>query len=280
MTITKPTVTNSFTANTFAKSSEVNANFTDLLNEFEDNGYIAKGWIAIDNASFEYQASNAIKTTADVDLTGLLQVGDKLTFEQATDGEKFFFITAIDYNSTVANRTYIEVYGGTDYDVDNEAITANTVGFSRVDSPFGWPSDLEIVFCRLDLSASQTAANGDTVEFDSFVQNINCTDAFDTSTHTFTAPVKGIYEMSVQLAIDNPSSGQRHGLQIITNATQNIATREHASNSNGLYPDLAFSIAMNKGQTAYVRFDGDSTESINGASTLTYWTINLTKMRF
>ena len=156
MTITKPTVTNSFTANTLAKASEVNANFTDLLNEFEDNGYIAKGWIAIDNASFEYHASNAIKTTADVDLTGLLQVGDKLTFEQATDGEKFFFITAIDYNSTVANRTYVQLAAGTDYDVDNEAITANTLGFSRKERPWGFPNSFDYVPTYTGFSGTPT----------------------------------------------------------------------------------------------------------------------------
>lgn len=139
MTITKPSKTYSFTPGTGIRSSQTNTNFDNVFDVFEEDAYLAKGWFAIDNASFEYNSANSIKTTSDIDVTGLIQVGDKITFEQATDGEKFFFITAIDYNSTVANRTYIEVYGGTDYDVDNEAITADTVGLSRIKAPFGFP---------------------------------------------------------------------------------------------------------------------------------------------
>lgn len=140
MTITKPSKTYSFTPGTGIRSSQTNTNFDDVFDVFEEDAYLAKGWFAVDNASFEYNSANSIKTTSDVDVTGLIQVGDKITFEQATDGEKFFFITAIDYNSTVANRTYIELYGGTNYDVDNEAITADTVGFSRIANPYGYPA--------------------------------------------------------------------------------------------------------------------------------------------
>lgn len=170
MTITKPSKTYSFTPGTGIRSSQTNTNFDNVFDVFEEDAYLAKGWFAVDNASFEYNSANSIKTTSDIDVTGLIQVGDKITFEQATDGEKFFFITAIDYNSTVANRTYIELYGGTDYDVDNEAITADTVGFSRLKAPFGFPLNPDkwtITTSTTSLITAPTTTLGTTAEISS-----------------------------------------------------------------------------------------------------------------
>lgn len=77
-----------------------------------------------------------MKTTTDVDLTDTIGVGMKIKL--TNDGStKYFFITGIDYNSTVANRTVITMYGGTDYDLVNSAITNPYYSTHR--APFGFP---------------------------------------------------------------------------------------------------------------------------------------------
>lgn len=136
MTITKPAKTYSFVATTVAKSSEVNTNFDNAFNMYGTSGYLYDGWFALDGASLEYHATDAVKTTADVNLTNDLQVGDRVTFEQSST-EKFYTIININYNSTVANRTYIQLTGNT---VANSAITAGTVGFSRHIRPYKFPA--------------------------------------------------------------------------------------------------------------------------------------------
>lgn len=140
MTITKPSITNSFTANTDAKASQVNTNFTDVIDIIEDDGYISQGWFLFDNASFEYNDSSSLKTTADIDLTSVIQKGDKITWEHSTTtGDRFGYVIDIDYNSTVTNRTWIKIGGGTDYAVLNESLVSNSVGISRIQNPMSFP---------------------------------------------------------------------------------------------------------------------------------------------
>jgi hypothetical protein len=135
MTITKPAKTHTFVPTTVAKASEVNTNFDNVFGVYDTTGYLFDGWFALAGASLEYNAAESLKTTTDVDLTSDIQVGDKITFEQSST-EKFAIVTAINYNSTVANRTYIQVMGDT---VANSAITAGTVGFSRAVRPSKFP---------------------------------------------------------------------------------------------------------------------------------------------
>jgi hypothetical protein len=157
MTITKPAKTHTFVPATVAKSSEVNTNFDNAFVMYETNGFLFNGWYPLATGTLEFNSANSFRTTADVNLTNQLQVGDKMTWEHTTTGgDRFAFITAINYNSTVANRTYIEVYCGTDYSVLNEAIVSNTVGYSRDRAPFGFP--LDRTKWRLTFSDSGTSA--------------------------------------------------------------------------------------------------------------------------
>ena len=135
MTITKPAKTHTFVPTTVAKASEVNTNFDNVFGVYDTTGYLFDGWFALAGASLEYNSATSFKTTTDVDLTSDIQVGDKITFEQSST-EKFAIVTAINYNSTVANRTYIQVMGDS---VANSAITAGTVGFSRAVRPSKFP---------------------------------------------------------------------------------------------------------------------------------------------
>lgn len=139
MTITKPAKTHTFVPTTVAKSSEVNTNFDNAFAVYDTTGYLYSGWFALAGASLEYNSSKSLKTTADVDLTGVIREGDKITIEQSTGGTKYFWISVVDYNSTVANRTYIELISNDT--VANQAIVANSTGFSRIAQPLGFPVD-------------------------------------------------------------------------------------------------------------------------------------------
>lgn len=139
MTINRPAKTHNFVSTTVAKAGEVNDNFDDAFGVYGTNGYLFAGWCAPDGFSIEFHASNQIKTTANVNLTGIIQKGDRVTFENPT--EKFFIVDAINYNITVPNRTTITLIGNT---VTNSAINQNTVGFSRELRPKGFNIGLDL----------------------------------------------------------------------------------------------------------------------------------------
>ena len=122
-------------------------NDTDPLNSPNHNtqhGYIADainlGWVTI-NTTMVYSSADdptyVMKTDDDVNLTGEIGVGMKIKITQSTGGIKFFIITKINYNSDVANRTAITMYGGTDFDLVNEAISSPC--YSTAKAPLGFP---------------------------------------------------------------------------------------------------------------------------------------------
>jgi hypothetical protein len=91
------------------------------------------GWNRIYQTGFEYQSIIGIKTSTDIDLTSFLGRGDKIRMEQVTSGVTFWNIKNINYNSTVANRTYIEFEQS---GVANNVI--NSVEFSKNITPSGF----------------------------------------------------------------------------------------------------------------------------------------------
>jgi hypothetical protein len=91
------------------------------------------GWNRIYQTGFEYQSTIGIKTSTDIDLTSFLGRGDKIRMEQVTTGVTFWNIKNINYNSTVANRTYIEFEQS---GVANNVI--NSVEFSKNITPSGF----------------------------------------------------------------------------------------------------------------------------------------------
>jgi len=134
-----PVKPHTFVDGTPAIGAEVNANFDKIIDEsYTTIGHAFNGWFS-SPATVEYNSANSIKTTSDVDLTSLLQEGDKITWEHGTTGgDRFGWISFIDYNDTVANRTYIEIIGDEALD---EAVVADSVGISRIANPFGFPTD-------------------------------------------------------------------------------------------------------------------------------------------
>lgn len=68
------------------------------------------------------------------DKTQKYQAGQKIKLTQSTGGTKYFIITKVAYS---APNTTITVYGGTDYDLNNEAIS--NPFYSTMKAPFGFP---------------------------------------------------------------------------------------------------------------------------------------------
>lgn len=74
-------------------------------------------------------------TVAGVDLTDTLSAGMRLRVSQSTGGTKYFIITAVAFSTD----TTITLYGGTDYNLENEAISSPV--FATVKAPVGFPLD-------------------------------------------------------------------------------------------------------------------------------------------
>lgn len=71
------------------------------------------------------------------DVTALIGVGDRIKITQSTGGTKYFIVTVV--GAFAAGATLVTVYGGTDYTLNNEAISAPF--YSHVKHPFGFPAD-------------------------------------------------------------------------------------------------------------------------------------------
>jgi hypothetical protein len=93
------------------------------------------GWVSA-NETWTYASSTTFTVASDV--TDKYQKGDKIKFTQATDGVKYMYIVGV---SESGGTTTITVTGGSDYDLDNEAITANY--YSHASNPIGFPDWFE-----------------------------------------------------------------------------------------------------------------------------------------
>lgn len=94
------------------------------------NGWIPAGetwtYASADDPTFTFTISG--------DKTTKYQAGQRIKLTQTTD--KYFIITKVSYSDP---NTTITVYGGTDYDLANAAITSPY--YSREKAPFGFPLD-------------------------------------------------------------------------------------------------------------------------------------------
>lgn len=95
-----------------------------------DNG----GWIGgIGTWSYSSADAPTFVITINADMTALIGVGYRIKLTQTT--AKYFIVTAVGAFS--GGNTLITVYGGTDYTLENAAITLPY--YSNVKSPFGFP---------------------------------------------------------------------------------------------------------------------------------------------
>jgi hypothetical protein len=105
------------------------------VQDLQDDVYELKlGWIGL-NGTWTYASADdpTYTLTVNSDLTSVLEPGDKIKLTQSST-EKYFIITAISYSSP---STTITLYGGTDYDLANAAISYPH--YSRDKAPYGFP---------------------------------------------------------------------------------------------------------------------------------------------
>lgn len=115
------------------------ANFKAKLKTYFDALYpSANGWVTL-GLTMTYASADAPTFTATVpgDVTGVLSAGMKLKLTQTT--VKYFIITAAPSYASGTGLTTLTLYGGTDYTLDDAAIS--NVYYSAMKAPHGFPPD-------------------------------------------------------------------------------------------------------------------------------------------
>lgn len=103
-----------------------------------DNVLASQGWINADETWTYASADDPTYTfTVPTDLTSKYSAGMRIKLTQATGGTKYFIVTKVSYG---APNTTVTVYGGTDYNLENEAITSPF--YAVVKAPQGFPCDI------------------------------------------------------------------------------------------------------------------------------------------
>ncbi len=94
------------------------------------------GWIDdLNTWSYSSADSPTFVISVAADMTGLIGVGDRIRLTQTT--VRYFIVTAV--GSYSGGATLITVYGGTDYTLDNAAISSPA--YSHCKAPFGFNID-------------------------------------------------------------------------------------------------------------------------------------------
>lgn len=99
------------------------------------SGIPIDGWIAADAMTYASADDPTYTLTVSGDKSGTYQAGQRVKLTQATGGTKYFIITKV----AVSGDTTLTLYGGTDYNLENEAIS--NPYYSVVKAPFGFPLD-------------------------------------------------------------------------------------------------------------------------------------------
>ena len=125
-------IPNTLVNNTVADATDLNENFTALDTLITE---LQTGWISAGETWTYASADDPTYTfTISGDLTTKYYAGMRISLTQTT--EKFFIITKVAYG---APNTTITIYGGTDYDLANAAITSPY--YSRLKAPARFPLD-------------------------------------------------------------------------------------------------------------------------------------------
>jgi hypothetical protein len=93
------------------------------------------GWISAAAMTYASADDPSYTLTLAGDVSTTYGLGMRIKLTQATGGTKYFIITKI----AVAGATTLTLYGGTDYNLENEAISSPY--YSLVKAPFGFPLD-------------------------------------------------------------------------------------------------------------------------------------------
>lgn len=136
----------------------------------EDGGAIpggigTDGWIAADAMTYASADDPTYTLTVSGDKSGTYQAGQRVKLTQATGGTKYFIVTKV----AVSGDTTLTLYGGTDYNLENEAIS--NPYYSPVKAPFGfpvspakWTASLSDTSIRTKATPTQNAWHNDYAE--------------------------------------------------------------------------------------------------------------------
>lgn len=93
------------------------------------------GWRVLPALTYEGADAPTYTFSIAADMTGKIGVGFRIKLTQATGGVKYFIVNSV--GTFTGGKTIILVHGGTDYALNNEAITSPF--FSREKAPLGFP---------------------------------------------------------------------------------------------------------------------------------------------
>jgi hypothetical protein len=96
------------------------------------------GWVSADTMTYASADDPTYTMTCSGDKTSTYCIKQRIKLTQSTGGTKYFIITGVSYSSGTGLTT-ITIYGGTDYDLNNESITSPY--YSGYSVPTGFPSD-------------------------------------------------------------------------------------------------------------------------------------------
>lgn len=115
-------------------------------------------WQTLTN-TFVYASADSptfTMTVASTDLTGYINIGQKIRVRQANT-YKYFIVTGVAFST----NTTVTIYGGTDYTLTNATI--QEVGIATVKAPVGFPMDAtkwRVTFSDTSLRSQASPANG------------------------------------------------------------------------------------------------------------------------
>jgi len=110
-----------------ASTSEINTGWVGAAGAFE----------FIDVSANEPDPTYAMRTTAVGNLEAYYHVGMKIMLTNTA--VKYFIVTKVNYDLSGSQKTTVHLYGGTDYDLVNAAITG--IYYSLMKCPSGFPMD-------------------------------------------------------------------------------------------------------------------------------------------
>ena len=115
---------------------------------------VGTGWTEEGNTwTYAAAAAPEFTLTINADVTGFIQVGDRIRLTQVGI-IRYFIVTQIVYG---APNTTLTLYGGTDYVLANAAITSPS--YSHVKNPYGFPTDPTRWTVEVQDSIYRTQAN-------------------------------------------------------------------------------------------------------------------------
>jgi hypothetical protein len=174
----------------------------------------------------------------------------KVKLTQATGGTKYFVI-AIDPTYGAPNTTLtLHPYVGSTT-IANEAITAPH--YSSADKPAGFPSKPK--FSGYLSSAQDNIADNTTTLINIDAENYDIGANFDTTTHLFTAPITGYYDVKGGVGWKSGTVADQKNffVGLYVDSTENATHWLMSSGTGALIMPIARTLYVAKGSTINIR---------------------------